>query len=308
MFLARNRPCEHAWAQMKKENIAILGLGKLGTAVGFLLKQAGYRIEAVASRSESSLERGLPYTGGTACGSFVEAASRADCVFITTSDDNIHAVCLEIARNGEAGPGKKIVHMSGAAGLDVLAPASERGADVAAIHPIQSFADIEGAIRNMPGSTFGITCDERLRQWCAGIAADLGGRPVYIPEDVKPLYHAAACIASNYLVTLMNTTQTLYEEIGLDPSESFAAFWPLVKGTIRNIEDKGSILALTGPIARGDVKTIESHLLAFRAKAPRLLDFYRTMAELTIEVGMKKGTLDPAVAGKIKKLLEGGNS
>jgi predicted short-subunit dehydrogenase-like oxidoreductase (DUF2520 family) len=292
--------------EMKKVKIAILGLGKLGTAVGFLLKQAGYRIEAVSSRSESSLQRGLPYTGGIACGSFTEAAALADCIFITSSDDNIHSVCREIAENGAVKRGKKIVHMSGAAGLDVLAPAKECGADVAAIHPIQSFADIEGAIRNMPGSTFGITCDEHLRDWCGEITADLGGRAVYIPEDVKPLYHAAACIASNYLVCLMNTAQSLYEQTGLEPSESFDAFWPLVKGTIRNIEDKGTVQSLTGPIARGDVKTIESHINSFRAKSPRLLEFYKTMAELTIEVGMKKGTLDPAAAGKIKKLLQGG--
>lgn len=292
---------------MKKSKTAILGLGKLGTAVGFLLKQAGYRIESVASRSKSSLQRGLPYTGGTACGSFSEAASIADCIFITTSDDNILSVCREIAAGGAIGPGKKVVHMSGAAGLDVLAPAGECGADVAAIHPIQSFADIEGAIRNMRGSTFGITCAGHLRQWCGAVAVDLGGRPVYIPEDVKPLYHAAACIASNYLVCLMNTAQGLYEEIGLNPSESFNAFWPLVRGTIRNIEDKGTVQSLTGPIARGDVKTIQSHLNSFRAKSPHLLEFYKTMAELTIEIGIKKGTLNPAAAGKIKKLLEGGN-
>ncbi|MEN6467326.1 MAG: DUF2520 domain-containing protein [Syntrophaceae bacterium] len=289
---------------MKREKTAILGLGKLGTAAGFLLKQAGYNIQAVASRSESSLQRGLPYTGGIACGSFAEAAAQADCIFITTSDDNILPVCSEIAARGAIGPGRKVIHMSGAAGLDVLAPARQCGADVAAIHPIQSFADIEGAIRNMRGSTFGITCDEHLRQWCGAVAVDLGGRPVYIPEDVKPLYHAAACIASNYLVCLMNTAQGLYEEIGLNPSESFNAFWPLVRGTIRNIEDKGTVQSLTGPIARGDVQTIESHLNSFRSKSPRLLEFYRTMAELTVEVGIKKGTLDPAAAGKIKKLLK----
>lgn len=286
-----------------KERIAILGLGKLGTAVGFLLKKAGHEIVAVATRTGQSLERGLPYTGGAPCASFAEAASLARCIFITTTDDTIAAVCREIAGSG-ALKGKKVVHMSGAAGLDVLAPAKEDGAAVASIHPIQSFADIEGAIRNMPGSTFGITCDEGLRDWCSGIARDLGGRPVLIPEEDKALYHAAACIASNYLVSLMNISQGIYEGIGLSPEEAFNAFWPLVKGTIKNIEEKGTVASLTGPIARGDVKTVERHLRALREKRPELLGFYIKMAEMTVGVGLRKGSLKPAPAADIMKSLK----
>lgn len=289
---------------MKKESIAILGLGKLGTAAGHLLGKAGYEIAAVATRSGQSLERGLPYTGGTACKTFAEAAALARCIFITTTDDMIAPVCREIADRGALGEGKKVVHMSGAAGLDILAPARQRGASIASIHPIQSFADIDGAIRNMPGSTFGITCGEDLREWCLGIVHDLGGTPVLVPDGSRALYHAAACIASNYLVCLMGISQRVYEKIGLDPGQAVSAFWPLVKGTIRNIEEKGTVQSLTGPIARGDVRTIEKHLKAFREEIPELLEFYKLMAAFAVEAGTSKGSLTPERAGQIRKLLQ----
>jgi predicted short-subunit dehydrogenase-like oxidoreductase (DUF2520 family) len=102
----------------------------------------------------------------------------------------------------------------------------------------------------------------------------------------------------------MNVAQGVYEGIGLAPEEAFLAFWPLVKGTIKNIEEKGTVASLTGPIARGDVKTVERHLRAFREKRPELLGFYIKMAEMTVGVGLRKGSLKPAPADEIMKSLK----
>ncbi len=185
----------------RNEKIAIIGLGMTGTAIGYLLRRAGYPVVAVSSRSHASLRKRISYTGGTAftADANAEAASLATCIFITTPDDTIAAVCREMALHGGINPGDKVIHMSGAGGLDLLESARQAGAKVASIHPLQSFADIEGAIRNIPSSTFGITADEELREWSAGLVRELGGIPVEVPERIKPLYHAAACMASNYL-------------------------------------------------------------------------------------------------------------
>ncbi|MBA4398088.1 MAG: DUF2520 domain-containing protein, partial [Syntrophus sp. (in: bacteria)] len=137
--------------QDAEDGIAIIGLGKVGTAVGHLLKSAGYRIIAVADQSPDALKRGIPFTGGRPCETVVEAAAAAGCIIITTTDDAIACVCREIVAGGAVKEGDKVIHMSGAGGLDLLAPARQTGARVASIHPIQSFADVEGAIMNIPG-------------------------------------------------------------------------------------------------------------------------------------------------------------
>ena len=87
-----------------------------------------------------------------------------------------------------------------------------------------------------------------------------GGRPFLVSGEDKALYHAAACMASNYLVTLMFLVEEIYGRIGLSREEAIRAFWPLVKGTFVNIESKGTIASLTGPIARGDGGTVRKHL------------------------------------------------
>ncbi|HPL64111.1 MAG TPA: DUF2520 domain-containing protein [Syntrophales bacterium] len=288
-----------------KDRICIIGMGKVGTAVGHLLSCAGYRIVAVASRTAASAEKGASLAAGAVPATPAEAAARADCVLITTSDDAIAAVCRDIAREGCFRKDQKVVHMSGAGGLDLLAPARDAGARVAGIHPIQSFADVPGAIKNIPGSTFGIISDPEIRDWCVGFVRDLGGVPFFVPEAEKPLYHAAACIASNYLVALMNAVEDIYAGFGLSPDEAKNAFWPLVMGTIRNIESKGTIQALTGPIARGDSGTIRKHLRSFAASRPSLLPAYRELGLLAVDVGLRKGTISAAKADEIKKILKG---
>jgi predicted short-subunit dehydrogenase-like oxidoreductase (DUF2520 family) len=290
----------------RKDDIAIIGLGKTGTAIGYLLRQAGYPVVAVASRSQASLRNRISYTGGRAftADANAEAASLATCIFITTPDDTIAAVCRAIVQKGGIKPGDKVVHMSGAGGLDLLEPARQAGAKVASIHPLQSFADIEGAIRNIPSSTFGITADEDLREWSAGLVRELGGIPVEVPEAVKPLYHAAACMASNYLTTLIHTVEEIYLSVGLNRDEAVRAFWPLVNGTLKNIEAQGSVQALTGPISRGDAGTIEQHIRVLNETLPDYLPAYCAMGLLTVELAMKRGTLSQEKAEIIRNLLE----
>jgi len=290
----------------ENESIAILGLGKVGTAVGHLLKSAGYRIVAVSDLSAAALEKGTAFTGGKAFANPAEAAAQATCIIITTMDDAIAPVCAEIVRHGAVEPEDKVIHMSGAGGLDLLAPARAAGAAVGSIHPIQSFADVAGAIRSLPGSTFGITADDALKDWAVAMVKALQGVPFFVPEPDKPLYHAAACMASNYLTALIHMVETAYRTLGLSRDEALRAFWPLVKGTLSNIETRGVVGALTGPIARGDAGTIEKHLRVFRADLPDLLEPYCALGLITVGIALEKKTLSPDRAESIQKLLKGG--
>ncbi len=290
----------------KKDTIAILGSGKVGTAVGFLLLSSGYEIVAIASRSDESIKRGVEYTRAKPFRSLSQAAAMAECIIISTSDDAIASVCKKITEDGAVTPGKKVIHMSGAGGLDLLESARKSGAHVASIHPIQSFADVTGAIENIPGTTFGITAQEEIKNWSVQIVKDLGGVPFFVSEKDKPLYHAAACMASNYLVTLMNMVVEVYKALGLKHDEAMKAFWPLVRGTIKNIENRGTVQSLTGPISRGDIGTVEKHLQAFQTKLPEFLNLYRELGIFTVDIGHRKKTLSDERAKEIKLLLSGG--
>jgi predicted short-subunit dehydrogenase-like oxidoreductase (DUF2520 family) len=290
--------------EIREDSIAILGLGKVGTAVGFLLRQAGYRIVAVAGRSQASLNQGIVYTGGKPYLNFSAAALTANCIIITTSDDAIAHVCKKIASERCIRPGNKVIHMSGAGGLDLLQSAQDAGAHVACIHPLQSFAHVEGAIRNLPGSTFGITSGDEIKEWSVQMVRDLGGVPFFVADADKPLYHAAACIASNYLTTIIHMVEEIYQSLGLSSEDTIRAIWPLVMGTIANIETKGTVQALTGPVARGDSGTIKKHTEALRNRLPALLQAYSALGILTADIGLKKKTLSPETARQIKELLK----
>jgi len=291
-----------------KDSLAILGLGKVGTALGYLLRSAGYKIVAVADRLPENLRRGVTYTGGRTFSDVAEAASLASCILIATTDDDIAPVCEDITRRGAVTAGKKVIHLSGAGGLDLLDAARQAGAFVASIHPLQSFATVEGAIKSIPGSTFGITADAALKEWSVCLVRDLGGHPFFVAEEDKPLYHAAACLASNYLTTLMYAVEQIYLSLGIGEKEALQAFWPLVQGTLTNIETSGAVQALTGPIARGDAETIARHLAAFREKLPQLLPLYCVLGLQTVELGLAKKTLTSTKAATIIALLKGGSA
>ena len=253
----------------------------VGTAIGYLLRKAGYKVISIADKSPAALKRALHYTGGEAFRDYREAMQEADYILITTPDDFIWSACQKISLS-PAIKGKFVFHMSGAGGLDLLESAKKAGAAIASIHPLQSFSSIDQAINNIPGSYFGITADKKAQRTAKGIVRDLRGIPFFISSDQKPLYHAAACLASNYLVSLMNTVESIYRAIGLNEKDAKKAYLPLVYGSLRNIENSGSISSLTGPIARGDIGTIKKHITAINKNLPQYSSLYSSLGLITV--------------------------
>ena len=295
---------------MKKQplnNFAIIGAGMVGTAIGFLLKKAGYNIIAISDKSPAALKRALPYTGGKAFRKPREAIQEADCILIITPDDAISSACQDIALC-PAIKGKFVFHMSGAGDLDLLDSAKKAGAAVGSIHPLQSFSSIDQAIKNIPGSYFGITADKKARLPAKIIIRNLGGIPLIISSDQKPLYHAAACFASNYLVSLMNVVESIYQAIGLNEKDAKKAYLPLVYGSLKNIENSGSIHSLTGPIARGDFGTIKKHISAINNNLPQFSSLYSSLGLIAVKVAKQKGTLNNRQAKTMHTILKGVNN
>ena len=285
-------------------NFAIIGLGIVGTAIGHLLNKSGHKIVAISDKSAAALKRALPYTGGKAFSDPKKAVLKADSILITTPDDTILHACNEIA-DSKLIKEKFVFHMSGACGLDLLDAAKKAGALVASIHPMQSFSSIDNAVNSIPGSVFGITADKIAKKQAEIIVADLRGIPIFVSPAQKPLYHAAACFASPYLVSLLNVVESIYESIGISKTNARKAYLPLLHGTLKNIEISGSIQALTGPIARGDAGTIKKHLAAIKKTQPQYSSLYSALGLVTVNIAQKKGTLSSKQAKIINDLLKG---
>jgi len=282
---------------MSQKTVAIIGAGRVGSSIGFLLARSGYAVTAVAAQSAASAERALAFIGGGESVTDVVKASGADIVFITTPDRTIRDVCGEIARGGGLKPGSVVVHMSGAHSLDLLDPAKGAGASRAVVHPLQSVPSMEQGVKNLPGSYFRIEADPQALQTARDLVKALGGIELVMPKwtpdgHSAALYHAGAVAVSNYFVALVDYGLKFYEALGAEKQEALKAVLPLIKGTLANIETLGVPGALTGPIVRGDVETVQGHVEAMRDRAPELLDLYRALAKHTVEVAGERGLAD----------------
>lgn len=276
-----------------RPKVAIIGAGKVGTALAIQLRGKGYPVAAVASRSASSAGKLAQETGAKIYTTAAEAAREGELVFLTTPDGLIGSVAEEVARKGGFYPGQFAAHASGALPSAVLEPAREAGAIVFSLHPLQSFASPELAVERLPGSYFTFEGEPEALPLARRLVADLEGVLFEIEAAGKPLYHAAACVASNYLVTLMRLVYTLAQQAGLPREGVFPAFYPLIQGTLQNIGAVGPVAALTGPVARGDVETIRRHA---QVMGKEEWEMYRMLGCFTVKVAQERGLPDDVSA------------
>ena len=280
--------------------IGFIGAGTVGTALAVRLKERGYAVIAVASRSRSSADKLAASVPGCQPYDKKQAvADIAELVFITTPDDAIAQVASELKWH----KGQSVVHCSGAHSLDILEPVTRAGAQAGAFHPLQTFANVAHAIKNIPGSAFALEANGELLQTLKNMAQDLDGTWVKLGAGDKVLYHAAAVFACNYLVTLMKMATDLWQTFGVSTPEATRALLPLLRGTLNNLENIGLPNCLTGPIARGDLGTINRHLKALEQSAPALLHTYRDLGLQTIPIALSKGKIDSKRAEEMRQLL-----
>ena len=287
-------------AKANMPRLGFIGAGTVGTSLAIRLKSAGYHISAVASRSHTSAEKLARMVEG--CHAFntsQDATDNAEIIFITTPDDAIPAVASEI----EWHPGQSVVHCSGADSTEILTPAKKQGANIGVFHPLQTFSGLEQALENIPGSTFALEAEEPLLSTLKEMAAALNGYPVILKAEDKVLYHTAAVITCNYLVTLTKLATDLWQTFNVPTREATRALLPLLRGTISNLETIGTPNCLTGPISRGDTGTVKKHLNALKEKAPDLLPAYRELGLQTIPIALAKGKIGKQQAHELETAL-----
>ena len=281
--------------------LGFIGAGTVGTALAIRLSERGYKVVAVSSRSQTSADKlAQAIDGCHAVDSSQAVADIAELVFITTPDDAIASVVSTVNWR----PSQSVVHCSGADSVNSLEPAKKQGASVGAIHPLQTFASVEQAINNIAGSTFALEAQEPLLSTLKEIATTLDGTYIELTADNKVLYHAAAVVACNYLVTLVKLATDLWQTFDVPPERATQALLPLLRGTIANIERVGIPKCLTGPIARGDTGTIEKHIEAMQKATPDLLPTYLDLGRQTVPVALAKGKIDQHQAEALQSLLK----
>ncbi|MBF0235514.1 MAG: DUF2520 domain-containing protein, partial [Desulfamplus sp.] len=254
---------------MKPQKISIVGCGRVGTALAVFLSKAGYEIAGVASRTLFSAEKTVKAVLAQGSSeeikiysSPVESAMAGDIVFITTPDHLVSSVCSDIsADNSVKIADKTIFHCSGALSSCILSPAADKGANTGSIHPLQSFAPYTpGQKSPFVGINVSVEGNEKALTIGKSLIHDLGSNYFTIPTEAKTLYHAAAVVASNYLVTLENFALKLLKEADIPENKGYEILEPLIQGTLTNIKNRGSVAALTGPVARGDAQIVEKHI------------------------------------------------
>ena len=283
---------------------AIIGAGKVGTALSKLLAGAGYEFLGAASRSIQSARRACKFAGhGRAVADASKLTQAADLVFITTPDDEISATCRRLSEGGAFRPGAVVAHCSGALPSTVLQSAHAAGAHVGSLHPLQTLATVEQAVRVLPGSYCCIEGDAEAVRALEGVALALRMHVMTIPTEGKTLYHAAAVMACNYLVALEHAALKLSAEAGIDRAAALRAALPLIGQTVKNLADVGVPQSLTGPVARGDVETVRRHLQAIQSRLPELLGLYKLLGREAVEVALEAGTLSKERAAELASLF-----
>ena len=236
--------------------LAIVGPGRVGRTLATAAADAG--IPASLAGREGS----------------AAAAAAATTVLLCVPDGAIEGACEAAVA---AAPSLRYIgHTSGATGLSALSAAADRGVATFALHPLQTIPDGDADLTGAPCAVAGST--PAALALAAGLAERLGMRPFEVPEEARAAYHAAASIASNFLVALEESAAELLERAGIEAPRELLA--PLVLRTAVNWSELGGE-ALTGPIARGDEATIERHLEAIATIHPDLLDAYRALAART---------------------------
>jgi len=289
----------------QRPDITIIGPGKVGRAIATLAARAGYRIAAVAGRDAARTRQiaGLLGPDVKAC-SAPEAARAAGLVLLTVPDDAIERVCRKLADAGAFRAESVVAHCSGALSSDALLSAREQcGCAVGSMHPLQTFPSPGAAAERFGGTYCFCEGDERALGELEALAKAIGGVPVRIAKESKPLYHAAAVMACNYLAALLDAAVALAEQAGVDRSTYLRAMAPIVRATVENVFASGPEAALTGPIARGDAETVRRHLEAMANVDARLDGLYRAAGEWTVELAKRKGTIDARAAQELPRVL-----
>lgn len=272
-------------------SIGIVSAGRVGTALGAALERAGHIVSACVAISDASVARARTRLPDSRILPVDEVAAHCDLLLIAVPDSELAGLVDGLASTGVVRRGTLVVHTSGAHGIGILAPLTAVGATPLAIHPAMTFTGHDEDTTRLSSACFGVTAADEVGYAVAqSLVLEIGGEPVRVEEEMRPLYHAALAHGSNHLVTLVSdavealrTALQGNELLGQqlvdgDPNGvAERVIAPLLTAALDNVLRRGPS-ALTGPVARGDAEAVATHLRVLTDVDPKLAAGYRAMS------------------------------
>ncbi|HVH21494.1 MAG TPA: DUF2520 domain-containing protein [Pseudonocardia sp.] len=284
-------------------SVGIVSAGRVGAVVGAAWAAAGHHVVAASGVSRASVKRAKALLPDVPLLAPDDVVRGSDLALLAVPDDVLPGLARGLAAAGCFRSGQIVVHTSGARGVAVLDPATELGVLPLALHPVMTFTGRVEDVARLAGCSVGVTAtagDEA--GWSVGeaLVVEMGAEPVRIDEAVRPLYHAALAHGANHLITLVRDCLDTLERAGVHPADRLVA--PLLSAALDNALRHGD-RALTGPVARGDIETVRTHLRVLAADDPDLVATYRVLAGRTARRAVSAGLLADGVAEEIRALL-----
>ena len=280
--------------------VGVVGAGRVGTTLGAALALAGHRVTAASAVSDASRRRVAERLPDAVVATPQEVVAGSELVLLTVPDDALPELVSGLVTTGVPVTGKLLVHTSGRYGVQVLEPATRAGALPLALHPVMTFTGRPDDLDRLAGISFGVTSPETLRLAAEALVVEMGGEPVWIPEERRTLYHAALAGGANHLVTLVAEAMDLLRAAGVaDPAQMLG---PLLGAALDNGLRLG-MNGLTGPVARGDAGTVAGHIAELSKVSAESARAYVAMARLTADRALDAGLLKPEDAARLLEVL-----
>lgn len=278
----------------------MVGTGRVGAVLGAALRRAGHRVVAVSGVSEASRTRAEQLLPGIPVLPVEDVVRQAELVVLAVPDDALADLVAGLASTRTWQAGQLVVHTSGRHGLEVFQPALPQHVLGLALHPAMTFTGTTLDLDRLVDCCFGVTSPEPLRPVAEALVLEIGAEPVWVEQEMRPLYHAALAHGANHLVTLVAQSLQALAAAGVDtPSRVLG---PLVAAALDNSLRAGDA-ALTGPVARGDAGTVAEHLRQLQALTPDIRPTYVALARATAERALASGRLRPQAAEPLLDIL-----
>ncbi len=270
-------------------SLNLIGAGRLGQTLAYLWrKQSLLKVNQLLTQSPTSATAAVEFIGsGNACHDINEM-SAADLWLIATPDGSIPAVIETLRQSNLIKPGNIVFHCSGALSSEELQPLADIGARIASVHPIHSFASATSSVNDFSGSHCACEGDNAALAQLKPLFTSIGGQCFTIEQQNKSLYHAASVMACNYLVTLLEASRETFAIAGISEEQANQLMAPIVHQTADNLFNNSAADVLTGPIARGDVKTVQKQLDKLSEEDGELANLYRSLGVKTVAIARQQ--------------------